>query len=478
MNGCAPSQRDTDGDGVTDDLDDCPNTTTGAAVDDVGCVLAGVDSDGDGIDDIEDAFPTEETQWTDVDGDGFGDNAEGVDADDCPSVSGESNEDRNGCPDGDGDGWSDPDSSNSVPPIGTADAFPADPTQWRDRDSDGYGDEGDGDNPDQCPDLPGVEDGNSGTNITGGEGGPGCPYVDKTDTDGDGVYDTVDICPDSPSGVYVDQSNGCTNEQLEQTGTEGSGGIDPMMIGVGVGGVLGLLLVIMLVLRFFAGGDYEDDEDDDWYGDDDEDDDEPRGFSFGSKSTRAEKKSEPPRRGPSTPRASPSPPSRSGPPSRSPGPPKRQTGPPSRTPGPPKKKTSPPSGTSRVARTPVKANLEEIPKVATPRIDSRKVTSSDATPVRRVRRTAGVVSTTEEDTPTTTKKVVKKAVRTVKEKSEPSVSFDSLFDDPKSEQVLASIEMASSMIGEGKEDRDILRQLQRAGGWNAEQSRAILDASR
>ena len=26
--------------------------------------------------------------------------------------------------------------------------------------------------------------------------------------------------------------------------------------------------------------------------------------------------------------------------------------------------------------------------------------------------------------------------------------------------------------------RDILRQLQRAGGWNAEQSRAILDTSR
>ena len=480
-NGCAPSQRDTDGDNVTDDLDDCPNTTAGAAVDDVGCVLAGVDSDGDGIDDIEDAFPTEATQWTDVDGDGFGDNVEGVDADDCPSVSGESNEDRNGCPDGDGDGWSDPDSSNSVPPIGTADAFPTDSTQWRDRDSDGYGDEGDGNNPDQCPDLPGVEDGNSGTNITGGEGGLGCPYVDKTDTDGDGVYDTVDICPDSPSGVYVDQSNGCTNEQLEQTGTEGSGGIDPMMIGFGVGGVLGLLLVIMLVLRFFAGGDYEDDEDDDWYGDDDDDDDddEPRGFSFGSKSTRAEKKSEPPRRGPSSPRPSPSPPSRSGPPSRSTGPPKRQAGPPSRTSGPPKRKTAPPSQTSRVARTPVKANIDEIPKVATPRIDPRKVTSSEAAPVRRVRRTAGVVSTTSGDSPpTTTKRAVKKAVRAVKETSEPSVPFDSLFDDPKSEQVLASIEMARSMIGEGKEDRDILRQLQRAGGWTAEQSRAILDTSR
>ena len=106
------------------------------------------------------------------------------------------------------------------------------------------------------------------------------------------------------------------------------------------------------------------------------------------------------------------------------------------------------------------------------------MTSSEAAPVRRVR-IAGVVSSISEDTPspTTTKKVAKKAVRTVKE-PDPSMSFDSLFDDPKSEQVLASIEMARSMVSEGKEDRDILRQLQRAGGWSAEQSRAILDTSR
>ena len=290
----------------------------------------------------------------------------------------------------------------------------------------------------------------------------------------------MDICPNSPSGVYVDQSNGCTNEQLEDTGNEDSGSIDPMMIGVGVGGILGLLLVIMLVLRLFAGGDYDDDDDDDWFDDDDDDDDEPRGFSFGSKSTRAEKQSEPPRRGPSSPRPSASPASRSGPPSRSTGPPKRQSVPPSRSSGPPKRKTSPPSTTSRAVRTPAKMNLDEIPKVATPRIDPRKVVTSKATPVRRVRRTASVVSTTSDDDlpPKTTKRVVKKTVRTSKETSEPSVSLDSLFDDPKSQQVLASIDMARSMISEGKEDRDILRQLQRAGGWSAEQSRAILDTSR
>ena len=165
----------------------------GAAVDDEGCVLAGVDSDGDGIDDKDDAFPTESTQWLDSDGDGFGDNLEGVDSDECPSVSGTSTEDRDGCPDGDGDGWSDPDSVNPVPPIGTADAYPSDSSQWRDRDGDGFGDESDGINADLCPDIPGVENGNDGN---GGQGGIGCPYVDKTDSDGDGVYDSNDQCSD------------------------------------------------------------------------------------------------------------------------------------------------------------------------------------------------------------------------------------------------------------------------------------------
>jgi hypothetical protein len=38
-NGCADSQKDTDGDGVTDDLDQCPGTSSGATVDNKGCEL-------------------------------------------------------------------------------------------------------------------------------------------------------------------------------------------------------------------------------------------------------------------------------------------------------------------------------------------------------------------------------------------------------------------------------------------------------
>ncbi|MDA3904004.1 MAG: OmpA family protein [Desulfuromusa sp.] len=46
--------RDSDGDGVTDDKDQCPNTPKGAPVDSKGCPL---DSDGDGVSDYRDQCP-------------------------------------------------------------------------------------------------------------------------------------------------------------------------------------------------------------------------------------------------------------------------------------------------------------------------------------------------------------------------------------------------------------------------------------
>jgi OOP family OmpA-OmpF porin len=45
---------DSDGDGVPDDRDQCPNTPAGVAVDEVGCPL---DSDGDGVPDYRDKCP-------------------------------------------------------------------------------------------------------------------------------------------------------------------------------------------------------------------------------------------------------------------------------------------------------------------------------------------------------------------------------------------------------------------------------------
>ena len=59
-------------------------------------ILGCPDSDGDGWWDVQDAFPTEPTQWSDVDGDGYGDNSSGFEADACPSIGGNSTMDRFG----------------------------------------------------------------------------------------------------------------------------------------------------------------------------------------------------------------------------------------------------------------------------------------------------------------------------------------------------------------------------------------------
>ena len=48
--------------------------------------------------------------------------------DDCPTVAGSSTEDRQGCPDSDGDGWSNPDDLWSIED--GADAFPDDPNRY------------------------------------------------------------------------------------------------------------------------------------------------------------------------------------------------------------------------------------------------------------------------------------------------------------------------------------------------------------
>jgi hypothetical protein len=120
------------------------------------------DSDGDGFTDDVDAFPLDFTQWSDLDGDGYGDNPEGNSSDAFPEDPNEwvdtdgdgvgDNGDAcpvnwglspTGCSDTDGDGFSD-----------DVDAFPWEPTQWSDRDGDGYGDNPDGENKDHFPDDP------------------------------------------------------------------------------------------------------------------------------------------------------------------------------------------------------------------------------------------------------------------------------------------------------------------------------------
>ena len=86
-NGCNLAQKDTDGDGVNDLMDQCPGTEVGIPVLANGCLdeaALAVDIDGDGykgpyfydaVNDTHegDAFPLDATQWNDKDGDGYGD---------------------------------------------------------------------------------------------------------------------------------------------------------------------------------------------------------------------------------------------------------------------------------------------------------------------------------------------------------------------------------------------------------------------
>lgn len=136
---------DSDGDGVYDKNDECPDTPGLAEFN--GCP----DSDGDGITDKED---------------------------ECPDTAGLA--EFNGCPDTDGDGIPDP--KDECPNDAGSDALNGCP----DADSDGVADKDD-----ECPNEAGPKDNN------------GCPYPDS---DGDGVLDKDDMCPDV-AGTKA--NNGC-----------------------------------------------------------------------------------------------------------------------------------------------------------------------------------------------------------------------------------------------------------------------------
>lgn len=177
---------DGDNDGISDQLDDaCPSLSGNSTIDRIGCP----DTDGDGYSDGDanwtpangsDMFRTDATQWNDSDGDGYGDNAAGTLADDCPSVAGTSWQNNTlGCTDTDSDGWADQE-----------DSFVDDFTQWSDIDGDGFGDNLGGTTPDACP-------GEFGNSSMGNR--LGCP-----DADGDGWDDIIDALPSTPN-QWLDQ---------------------------------------------------------------------------------------------------------------------------------------------------------------------------------------------------------------------------------------------------------------------------------
>lgn len=147
--------KDTDGDGVYDKDDKCPNEPGLAAFD--GCP----DTDGDGIQDSEDA---------------------------CPTVAGLAA--LNGCPDSDGDGIADkddmcPNEKGSAANRGCPDS-----------DNDGVVDKDD-----NCP------------NVAGPAANNGCPWPDS---DGDGVLDKDDKCPNEAG---VASNNGCPEPVITDEAT-------------------------------------------------------------------------------------------------------------------------------------------------------------------------------------------------------------------------------------------------------------------
>ena len=134
-----PNDEDTDddNDGFPDTIDGCVLQSGNSILDSIGCP----DNDGDGWSNNGDSFPNDDSQYSDIDGDGYGDNATGTRADDCKNDYGDSN--RNGtfgCPDDDYDGWANID-----------DLFPDDSSQWLDFDGDGFGDQLLGIEGDYCP---------------------------------------------------------------------------------------------------------------------------------------------------------------------------------------------------------------------------------------------------------------------------------------------------------------------------------------
>ena len=228
------------------------------------------DQDGDGWYNLQDAFPSDPTQWADVDGDGFGDNSSGNDADECPTVAGTSTVDRLGCVDSDGDGYSDPDPNTNWLPAQGADAFPNEPTQWADQDIDSYGDNPAGVRADDCPTVRGSStidrlgcvdnDGDGYSDASGDwtvlQGADACPLIygfstaDRIgclDTDEDNYSDpTVDYGVEDGADAYPNDPTRWILEPEEETSLlAGSNAL----IGGGVGLVVALVLLGLIMRR-------------------------------------------------------------------------------------------------------------------------------------------------------------------------------------------------------------------------------------
>ena len=203
-------------------LDEWGNSTSPVP----GCI----DSDGDGFRDAYsyslddetglrvnqqgDAFREDPTQWSDEDGDGFGDQLDGINGDRCPQDAGVFNGTTpNGASSGVGCRLVDASDADSDGVINDLDQCPASPTGGL-VDSNGCAasqldDDDDGVNnaDDLCPNSQEANVDNQG-----------CTTEQRTvDTDNDGVNDPLDVCPGTTSGAQTD-SVGCADDQRDSDG--------------------------------------------------------------------------------------------------------------------------------------------------------------------------------------------------------------------------------------------------------------------
>jgi hypothetical protein len=170
------SPDDLDSDGVLNDDDDCPDTAGDSTSGEVGCP----DGDGDGFSDSTDAFPADASEWGDADGDGTGDNTDAFPFDASETL------------DTDGDGVGD-----------NSDAFPSDSNETLDSDGDGVGDYADAFPQDANEtidsDGDGVGDNSDEFPLNANE---------SVDSDGDGVGDNADAFPNDANETIDSDGDG------------------------------------------------------------------------------------------------------------------------------------------------------------------------------------------------------------------------------------------------------------------------------